>query len=75
MNEKQYPNEPGLYFARNGTFKWWNLVVSVNGLQPFLYIEWAVNRGALESKAPIYYKLDPSDVIFGPLIECPEVKE
>lgn len=37
------PTEPGLYFARNYRFQWWNLIIEVEGKAPFLRITHAWN--------------------------------
>lgn len=66
-----YPAEPGLYFAKTGTFKWYDSIVSVQGDAPFLYIEWAVAMGSLMDRTPIYHKPIASHYQFGPKIERP----
>jgi hypothetical protein len=35
------PTKPGLYIARKSDFQWWNLVVIIEGEEPYLhYVAW-----------------------------------
>lgn len=36
--KKQPPTEAGLYWAKSGTYKWFNLIVEIYGESPFFKI-------------------------------------
>ena len=50
------PTKEGFYWAKNGNYKWFNLLCRVSGESPFLKIEaWHLFDDKL-------YKIDPSDI-------------
>jgi hypothetical protein len=66
------PTERGLYLARSAKdYRWFNLVVEVDGESPFFYIRTMLNRtGPYLSK-----EVNPNDIVWGPKIEIPSVGE
>jgi hypothetical protein len=60
------PSEPGLYWARTGAHRWYNVIVEVVGTAPWLEIGNIFNRGGMG--------FDASDIVFGPKIIEPEVQ-
>lgn len=61
------PKEEGVYWARSGNYKWWNLIVHVYGDAPFFQIDiWQFNHGIVVVKAAVH---DIEE--FGPRIETP----
>jgi hypothetical protein len=63
----QPPSEPGFYWAKTGSFKWWNVIAEVYGKPPFLKI-----RGWDRTKDTLF-KYDSEDIEgWGPKIEIPE---
>ena len=71
-NDQAIPTiTPGFYWARSRPqFAWYNLIVKVTGTIPFLHIV-AWNLSPLENKLESVH--DPSAIIWGPRIDCPEV--
>jgi hypothetical protein len=39
------PDKPGIYWAKSGTYQWWNLLVLVFGESPYLRMEIVWDRG------------------------------
>lgn len=67
--EGNIPQESGLYFAKSGkAYGWYNLIIDVAGVAPFLYINYVINRvtDTIEQGrlTPIY--------VWGPKIEEPK---
>ena len=65
------PTEPGLYLAKSrDDFKWWNLIVEIQGEPPFLYFRgW--DRSGVSKDGTVFGGQDPKDypIVFGPKIE------
>ena len=73
--DKNIPSEPGLYLVRTKRYKWWNLILEVQGEKPFLYIKLIADRSGVNpatgkshfgGETPQYYW-------WGPKIEEPEI--
>lgn len=65
------PTEPGLYLAKSrDDFKWWNLIVEIQGEAPFLNFRgW--DRSGPSKNGEVFYGQDPKNypIVFGPKIE------
>jgi hypothetical protein len=52
---KNIPQYPGFFWARSAGYKYWNLLVYVQGEAPFLFLEaWEYNEGILRSLIHTY---------------------
>jgi len=66
MSSNNNPERAGLYLAKSDEYKWWNLIVDVQGAAPMLYIRYALDRSG-----PRLLNLKPFDIKeWGPRIEC-----
>lgn len=63
------PTENGIYWARTRGFQWWNLIVAVSGIPPFLQTT-AVWKWA-EASLVINMRLLHEIHEFGPKIDYP----
>jgi len=64
---------PGIYLARtNATYKWFNLIVVVEGTAPFMRIS-AID---LSDETPEFeHRIDDSEIVWGPYVSQDVKKE
>lgn len=71
FDDQEVPMEEGFYWARTGSFQWYNLIVRLTGKAPVLFIYYAFDI----SKQEFYTRMDPDNVSgWGPKIEHPDPK-
>ena len=67
------PLKPGLYWARNEDYSWYNLIVRIGGKVPVLYFDYIFSL----PKGRVIMDGEPitrtASIIFGPKIEEPDV--
>lgn len=66
--DKNIPTEPGFYWAKSRSYKWYNCIIQISGESP--YLEWTVWDRANDKL--LMGKGVPSEFTFGLRINEPE---